>query len=207
MAHAPLRIVSPAGHAGASASPLQADKRNERARAARTIPRISRFVPEQLIALARRCCNLVTVRTALVFAVATLSLGCGTVDLGTYEGVRDIRLDEDYFYCVVQPQVLTAKKCAGGEPGDTGGCHSSNSSFRLAEVPTSVACASGKPTGILSSEERSNYAASSLRATRDPESSPLYTKPTGKSGSGHKVVFDPTSAEAGLIKTWISRAR
>jgi hypothetical protein len=147
------------------------------------------------------------VRTTLVFAVASLSIGCGTVDLGTYEGVRDIKLDEDYFYCVVQPRVLTAKKCAGGEPGDTGGCHSSNSSFRLAEVPTSVACASGKPTGTPTAEERANYAASSLRATRDAESSPLYTKPTGKSGSGHKVVFDANSEEANLIRTWISRAR
>jgi len=147
------------------------------------------------------------VRTALVFAAATLSIGCGTVDLGTYEGVRDIKLDEDYFYCVIQPQVLTAKKCAGGEPGDTGGCHSSNSSYRLAEVNASVACASGKATGTPSTEERSNYAASSLRATRDPESSPLYAKPTGKSGSSHKVVFDATSPEAALIRTWISRAR
>lgn len=135
------------------------------------------------------------------------SLGCGTVDLGTYEGVRDLKLDEDYFYCVIQPRVLTAKKCSGGEAGDSGGCHSSNSSYRLAEPAALVSCASGKPTGLPSAEERSNYGASSLRVTRDPDSSPLLLKPVGKSGSTHKLVFDSSSAEAGLIRTWIGRTR
>lgn len=145
-------------------------------------------------------------RTALV-AAALLSIGCGTVDLGTYEGVRDLRLDEDYFYCVIQPRVLTAKKCAGGEAGDTGGCHSSQSSFRLADVPTTVNCASGKPTTLPSAEERANLGATQLRVTRDPDTSPLLQKPTGKSGSTHKLVFDPSSVEAGLIRTWIGRTR
>lgn len=146
-------------------------------------------------------------RTALLATILVLGTGCGTVDLGTYEGVRDLKLDEDYFYCVIQPRVLTAKKCASGEPGDSGGCHSSNSSYRLAEVGTPVNCASGKPTAIPSAEERANYGASSLRVTRDPETSPLLTKPIGKSGSAHKVVFDSSSAEAGLIRTWIGRTR
>lgn len=144
-------------------------------------------------------------RTALIATI--LLTGCGTVDLGTYEGVRDLKLDEDYFYCVIQPRVLTAKKCANGEPGDSGGCHSSNSSYRLAEVATPVNCASGKPTAIPSAEERANYGASSLRVTRDPETSPLLLKPIGKSGSSHKLVFDSSSAEAGLIRTWIGRTR
>ena len=136
-----------------------------------------------------------------------LGSGCGTVDLGTYEGVRDLRLDEDYYYCVIQPRVLTAKKCSSGEPGDSGGCHSSNSSYRLADIATPVNCASGKPTALPSAEERANYGASSLRVTRDPESSPLLSKPTGKSGSTHKLVFDSSAAEAGLIRTWIGRTR
>ena len=146
-------------------------------------------------------------RTALVAAVLLFGTGCGTVDLGTYEGVRDLKLDEDYFYCVIQPKVLTAKKCATGEPGDSGGCHNSNSSYRLADVPTPVNCASGKPTALPSAEERSNYGASSLRVTRDPDTSPLLLKPTGKSGSTHKLVFDTSSTEAGLIRTWIGRTR
>jgi hypothetical protein len=146
------------------------------------------------------------VRIALLL-LSILGTGCGTVDLGTYEGVRDLRLDEDYFYCVIQPRVLTAKKCSSGEPGDSGGCHSSNSSYRLADVAAPVNCASGKPTVLPSAEERSNYGASSLRVTRDPETSPLLLKPIGKSGSTHKLVFDSSSAEAGLIRTWIGRTR
>jgi hypothetical protein len=146
------------------------------------------------------------VRTALIAALALGGVGCGTVDLGTYEGVRDLRLDENYFYCVIQPQVLTPMRCAGGEPGDTGGCHSSNSAYRLAEIATSVSCASGTPTAVPSADERANYGSSVLRVNRDVESSPLLTKPTGKSGS-HKVVFQPDSPEAALIRTWISRAR
>jgi len=152
------------------------------------------------------------VRTALAaLLMATTAVGCGTVDLGTYEGVRDLKLDESYFYCVVQPKVLTAKKCAGGDSsaGDTaGGCHSSTSSFRLAEVPTPVACESGKPTGTASAEERANYAASSLRATRDPSTSPLLTKPTQSGGVSHpRRIFESNAPEADLIRTWIARAR
>lgn len=146
-------------------------------------------------------------RTALVATLLFLGTGCGTVDLGTYEGVRDLKLDEDYFYCVIQPRVLTAKNCANGDPGDSGGCHSSNSSYRLAQVAMPVNCASGKPVGLPSAEERSNYGASSLRVNRNPDTSPLLQKPTGKSGSTHKVVFDPASAEANLIRTWIGRTR
>lgn len=153
-------------------------------------------------------------RSALAaFFLATLAsiVGCGTVDLGTYEGVRDLKLDENYFYCVVQPKVLSAKKCAGGDPasGDaSGGCHSSTSSFRLADVPTTVACESGKPTGTPTAEERANYGASSLRATRDPSTSPLLTKPTMSGGVSHpRRIFETTSPEADIIRTWIARAR
>jgi hypothetical protein len=147
------------------------------------------------------------VLSAVLSALLVAVTGCGTVDLGTYEGVRDLRLDEDYFYCVIQPQVLTAHSCASGQSGDTGGCHASTSAFRLSEIATPVRCESGKPLSPASAEERANYGASVLRTTRDPESSPLLLKPTGKSGSGHKVVFDSASVEAGLIRTWISRAR
>lgn len=139
------------------------------------------------------------------------AIGCGTVDLGTYEGVRDLKPDEDFFYCVIQPQVLTAKSCAGGDPaaGDpAGGCHASTSAMRLQAVDAPVACQSGRPTAIPSAGERANYAASSLRVTRNADASPLLTKPTLKvPHAANRVIFDAASPEADLIRKWIAGAR
>lgn len=150
-------------------------------------------------------------RASILTAIAASAIGCGTVDLGRYEGVRDIKPDEDAFYCVIQPQVLTAKRCAGGDgaAGDAaGGCHSSASAYRLEEVATSVACASGRPTATPSEAERRNYAASSLRVTGDPEASAILVKPTRKGGASHpRTIFEPTSPEADLLRRWIAGAR
>ncbi len=134
------------------------------------------------------------------------TVGCGTVDPGTYEGVRDVKPDENYFYCVIQPQVLNAKKCATGEGGDTG-CHSTATPMRLQVVDSPVLCTSGKPSdpSKISGAERANYTAASLRVNRDIESSPLLRRPIG--ASAHKVLFASTSVEADLIRKWIAGAR
>ncbi len=148
---------------------------------------------------------------SIAIALPSLGVGCGTVDLGTYEGVRDVRPPEDYFYCVIQPQVLTAKRCAGGDPaqGDAaGGCHASTSALRLEEIPANVPCVSGKPTATPSAGERSNYTAASLRAGRDPDTSALLVKPTQKGGASHpRKIFETTANEADLIRKWIAGAR
>lgn len=147
-------------------------------------------------------------RSLAVVLLSSSALGCGTVDVGAYQGVRDLELDEAYFYCVVQPKVLTARRCSGGDPaaGDSaGGCHSSASSLRLSEPAALVACESGKPKGPPSAEERANFGAASLRATRDPESSPLLVRPTGVDHP--RKIFEKNSPEADLLRTWIARAR
>ncbi len=155
--------------------------------------------------------TLTLLRLGGLLAGALASMGCGTVDLGTYEGVRDLKPDEDYFYCVIQPQVLTAKRCAGGDPaaGDpAGGCHVSTSAMRLQEIVAPVACQSGRPSAIPSAGERANYAAASLRVTRNADASPLLTKPTLKvPHAANRVIFDATSPEADRIRTWIAGAR
>jgi hypothetical protein len=151
------------------------------------------------------------VALAVLATVLATTTACGTVDLGTYEGVRDVRPDENYFYCVVQPQVLAAKRCAGGDPaaGDpANGCHASTSAMRLDEVPTPVACESGRPVGTPSAAERANYAASSLRVNRNAEASPLLAKPTLKvPHAPNREIFAATSPEADLIRKWIAGAR
>ena len=147
-------------------------------------------------------------------------MGCGltsTVDPGTFEGVRDLKLDENYYYCVVQPFVITAKSCSTGASGDpAGGCHSSKSSMILVDIPTPVACTGTRPTGTVSASERANYQAAQLRVTRDPESAPLLARPTGKM-SHPRVIFDindkspcaagTTLSCADIIRDWIRGGR
>jgi hypothetical protein len=146
----------------------------------------------------------------LLLSVAGCAMGCGltsTVDPGTFEGVRDLKLDENYYYCVVQPQVITAKRCAPGDAGDpSGGCHASKSSMILVDIPTPVACSGTRPTGTVSASERANYQAAQLRVTRDPESAPLLARPTGKM-SHPRVIFASNSPEADIIRAWIKGAR
>ena len=139
-------------------------------------------------------------------AAALLVAACGTADLGTFEGVRDLKLDEDFYYCAVQPQVITPKRCAAGDSGDpSGGCHASKSSMILVQIDAPVPCANGKPTRPPTTEERANYQATQLRVTRDVESSPLLARPTGQNHP--RVVFGRTSPEADVIRKWIQGAR
>lgn len=151
----------------------------------------------------------------LVLGIAgSRALGaCGpvtdTVDLGTFEGVRDLKLDENFYYCHVQPEAITPKRCAAGDAGDpAGGCHASKSSMILVQIDSPVKCdASGKPTGTVTPEERANYQAAQLRVTRDPTTAPILTRPLGQ-GSHPRAVFTGTSDPAYIvILKWIQGAR
>jgi hypothetical protein len=150
--------------------------------------------------------RFVLVAVAALATLAACGLGCGSVDLGTYEGVRDLKLPEDYYYCTVQPLVITAKKCASGESTDTpGGCHSSASPMRLEQIDSPVPCSGGKPTATPSSGERSNYTAASLRASRNVEASPILARPLGTNHP--RQIFTSDSQEATYLRNWISGAR
>jgi len=137
--------------------------------------------------------------------LATTS-GCGTTDLGTFEGVRDLQLDPNYYYCTVEPQVITPMRCSPGDPsqGDgSGACHSNKSSMILADVETPTPCTNGRPNSTPTADERSNYEATQLRASRDVEASPLLTNPTGVNPSHPRKIFDTTSDQANIIRKWI----
>ena len=141
-------------------------------------------------------------------ACALLATSCGTVDAGVYEGVRDLKLDENYYYCVIQPQVITAKGCSAGNSGEgPASCHAQNTAMRLKDIgpdkpDKSTACTGGKPTLAVTQAERDNYAAAQLRASRDIESSALITRPTGQSNHP-RTIFPSDSPEATLIRQWI----
>jgi hypothetical protein len=133
-------------------------------------------------------------------------LGCGTVDLGDNLVPPDLQLDEDYFYCVIQPEVITAHGCAGGAAGEGGMCHSDRSALRLVEtMDAPPMCEDGVVVGgDLSADYVANFEAVRFTVQSDPLSSPFYRRPTGLD-SHPRVIFAEDSAEADLIVEWINR--
>lgn len=142
--------------------------------------------------------------TAIAVAWIGAGSGCGTTDLGTFQGVRDLSLNEDFYYCHVQPEVVTPQGCAAGGAGDpAGGCHSSKSSMILVQIDSPTPCTNGRPQKAPTQDERANYQAAQLRASRNVEASPLLTYPTGQNPAHPRKIFDVHSTEADVIRKWI----
>lgn len=138
---------------------------------------------------------------------AILVVGCGTLDLGDNIVPPDLQLDEDYFYCVIQPQVLTAKSCAGGGDGEGGMCHADRSALRLVETmdgPPECNEEGVVTGGDLSADYIANFEAVRFTVQSDPLSSPFYRRPTGMD-SHPRVIFDESDECADLIFQWINR--
>ena len=143
-------------------------------------------------------------------SLATLAIlagmGCGTVDPGDNFIAPDVMLDEDFFYCRIQPEVITAQSCASGGAGEGGMCHSSMSALRLSTMAEEVApptCMDGQVVGDVPAAYMENYMAVQLSVQSDPLSSPFYRRPTGLD-SHPRVIFPEGSPEADLIVQWIS---
>lgn len=131
---------------------------------------------------------------------------CGTVDPGDNFIAPDVMLSEDFFYCRIQPEVITANTCASGGAGEGGMCHSSMSALRLSEMAEMVAppsCMDGQATGPIPPSYMDNYMAVQLAVQTDALSSPFYRRPTGLD-SHPRVIFAEGSPEADLIVDWIS---
>src|SRR5262245_15080946 len=128
--------------------------------------------------------------TTLAFAAClTLLTGCGeegffptTVDPGTDYSIAELRWDENFFYCQVEPRTLSASSCATGMAGDTaGGCHQNVTAFRvsfLMHMP--LRCDGNTPLDFVPQEARQNYNSSNARMARDPEVAPLLQRPLKK---------------------------
>ena len=144
---------------------------------------------------------------ALAGALAPgLLSGCATVDLGDNFVAPDLQLDEDYFYCVIEPQVIQAASCANGGAGEAGSCHVARSAMRLSDATTVAppTCEDDRPTSAVPPEYMLDFMAVRLAVQSDPLSSPLYRRPTGLD-SHPRVIFPEGSPEAELIADWISR--
>lgn len=149
---------------------------------------------------------------AVVVPSALLAFGlaaCGTVTLGDNISPPDLQLNEDFFYCVVQPQVIAANRCASGGMGEAGTCHSSRSAMRLlvaAETdppPTCDAMNHVTSAGSVPASYRQNLDAIRPEVQSDSLSSPIYRRPT-KLDSHPRLIFMPTDPPAMIIDMWLS---
>jgi len=114
-------------------------------------------------------------------------------------------LDEDFFYCRIQPEVINAHTCASGAAGEAGSCHSARSALRLevaAETDAPPACDGDILIGTEPASYRENFQAVQFTVQTDPLSSPFYRRPVGLD-SHPRVMFAEGTPEAELIIEWI----
>lgn len=140
-----------------------------------------------------------------VLVLGLLGAGCTTVPLGDNFTQGEVAVSDDFFYCRVQPDVITGYGCSEGAAGEAGECHSSKSALRLRSVPTPVACDDGLVTGMISADERANFEASRSQVSGTSSSSPLLLRPIGVQ-SHPRIVFAPGDPPADVLRMWIDGA-
>jgi len=150
-----------------------------------------------------------------VAALCLLSAACGparengvlgTVDLGDDFVAPQLQLDEAFFYCKIQPQVLTKYGCATGRSDEKGGCHDSRSSLRLIATDDPPPCdKKGALVGAVPDAYKANLEAIRFAVQSDPLTSPLYLRPLNKA-SHPRAIFGENDPAAQLIVEWISGA-
>lgn len=143
---------------------------------------------------------------------ATGGAGCTAkdhVDPGSNPVIPDEIFDADYFFCHVEPELLFAKKCGSGDPGDNNACHFSSSAvsgMAIASHPP-VACASSRPVDRAQlgagSSAQGNLQAATLAMSRDYLTAPIYLRPTGQNHP--RKIFEPNDPVVEVIKTWAQK--
>ena len=96
------------------------------------------------------------------------------MELGDNIVAPDLMLDEDYFYCRIQPEVVQAHGCAGGGAGEMGMCHTARSALRLVDTTGIVppTCVDDVVEGGVPPEYLENFHAVQFTVQSDPLSSP-----------------------------------
>ncbi len=142
-----------------------------------------------------------------------MAVGCTTIDPGPDFVIPVQTFDADYFYCHVEPQVLTAKKCGPGDPslGDANnGCHftaAAVSGMVLIDHPA-IDCGGGDhPVDATqvgeSSPAQSNLQAASLEMSRDYLNAPIVVSPTGHNHP--RVVYTTSDPVVSILATWANK--
>lgn len=127
----------------------------------------------------------------------------GTVDLGDNFVAPDLALDEDFFYCRIEPEVIQKYGCASGSSGERGQCHDSRSALQLLDSSEKVSCTNGRVTGAVPDAFTANYEAARFFVQTDPLTSPLYLRPTNQASHPRRI-FAPSDPAARLITEWIT---
>lgn len=152
---------------------------------------------------------------ALAPAFCLIPAGCGpahengvvgTVDLGDDFVAPDLQLDEAFFDCKIQPEVLTKHSCATGGSGEKGSCHDSRSALRLVATDAPAPCdKNGNVVGAVPDAYKANFEAVRFSVQSDPLSSPLYLRPLNRA-SHPRMIFGENDPAAKLIVEWIAGA-
>ena len=152
------------------------------------------------------------IRASVVLALGLLASACGstehngflgTVDLGDNFVAPDLALDEDFFYCRIQPEVITKFGCSSGNAGERGQCHDSRSALLLIATSETASCRDGRVVGAIPDAYAANYDAARFFVQTDPLTSPLYLRPTNMASHPRRI-FDSSDPAARLITEWIT---
>lgn len=151
-------------------------------------------------------------RVLLAIAAVTLVSGCTTVDPGPSFVVPDESFDADFFFCTVEPQVLTAKRCGPGDPaaGDkANSCHfnaSAVSGMALANHDP-IDCTNGHPSNRAQigagGAAQGNLQAVTLEMSTDINTAPLLLRPTGQNHP--RQIFDKNDPVVDILRQWATK--
>lgn len=128
----------------------------------------------------------------------------GTVEPGDNFVAPDLTLDERFFFCRIEPEVLQKHGCATGMAGEQGTCHDSRSALRLSPNMDMAPCDSdGRLTGNVPDSYRDDLEAIRYFVQSDPLTSPLYLRPINLASHPRRI-FEDSDPAAKLIEEWIS---
>lgn len=136
--------------------------------------------------------------------------GCVTVDPGPQFVVPPENFNEDFFFCVVEPQYLVKLQCGAGAGGDGGRCHfnaSAVSGMVLKDHPPVACDAAGHPTDrtqvSTGSAARANFTSASLEMSRDALTAPILVRPEG-ANHPRQILMKGDMLET-VIKDWANK--
>lgn len=143
----------------------------------------------------------------MAFACASIGWGC-TLDIGENFQVAEVVYEEEFFYCEVEP-MLFAQGCGSGDSGrgeSAQGCHFNRQGLRLTDYEPLVSelCQDGRLGVGPPAPAQQNYQSAQLFMELDPERADLLRRPTNAAGHP-RVVIDPDSEQADLIRVWATR--
>lgn len=139
-------------------------------------------------------------------ALLSICASCATIDPGDNFVAPDLVIDEDFFFCRIQPEVVATQSCASGAAGEGGSCHGARSALRLdplGETDMAPECDGNTPTGAVPESYRRNLDAVRFTVQSDPLSSSFYRRPLLLDSHPRKI-FEPGSPEEMLIFEWLT---